>query len=176
MPSKIRSRTSPTNSLLPGHNFKYQDLHLHLQRNCGKCKIGPSHQRPPRRRRRNWRNTARHCQRRSGNPFNSIRSRNGHVPWRMPRLHGHAHRPLVKNCEQSGCLLCSRVRGPVNLAGPLEILAKVWLHKKSRERRSKRMILYPPSWLGCEPSSWNHGRVTSLLASFLPFLLTSASK
>jgi hypothetical protein len=34
-----------------------------------------------------------------------------------------------KNCEQSGCLLCSRVRGPVNLAGPLEILAKVWLHK-----------------------------------------------
>ena len=96
MPSKIRSRTSPTNSLLPGHNFKYQDLHLHLQRNCGKCKIGPSHQRPPRRRGRNWRNTARHCQRRSGNPFNSIRSRNGHVPWRMPRLHGHAHRPLVK--------------------------------------------------------------------------------
>jgi len=34
-----------------------------------------------------------------------------------------------KNCEQSGFLLCSWVRGPVNLAGPLEILAKVWLHE-----------------------------------------------
>jgi hypothetical protein len=34
----------------------------------------------------------------------------------------------AKNSEQSGCLLCSRVRGPVNLAGPLKILAKVWLH------------------------------------------------
>ena len=28
----------------------------------------------------------------------------------------------------------------------------------------------------CEPSSWNHGRVTSLPALFLPFLLTSAQK
>ena len=96
MSSTIHSRTSLTNSLLPRYKFKHQDLHLHLQRNCRKCKIGPSHQRPPRRLGRNWQNTAWHCQRRSGNPFNLIRSHNGHVPWRMPCLHGHAHRPLVK--------------------------------------------------------------------------------
>ncbi len=96
MPSMIRSRTSPTNSLLPRYKFKHKDLHLHLQRNCRKCNIGPSHQRPPGRRGRNWRNLARHRQRRSGNPLNSIRSRNGHVPWRMPRLHDHAHRTLVE--------------------------------------------------------------------------------
>jgi hypothetical protein len=96
LPSTIRSRTSSANSFLPRYNFKHQDIHLHLQQNCLKCKIGPSHQRPPRRRGHHQPNVARHHQRRNGNPFNLIRSRNGHVSWQMPHLHGHAHRPLDK--------------------------------------------------------------------------------
>ena len=39
----------------------------------------------------------------------------------------------------------------------------------------RKMFLYPPSWLSCKTSSWNLGKMTSL-TSFLPFLLTSASK
>ncbi len=96
MPSLIRRRTSPANLLLPKYKFKHKDLHLHLQRNGWKCKISPSHQRPPQRCGRHWRNAARHPQRRSGNPLHSIRRCNGHVSWQMPRLHGHAHWLLVK--------------------------------------------------------------------------------
>ena len=68
----------------------------------------------------------------------------------------------MKDCEQRGCLLCSRVCSPVNLEGQLKILAKVWLHKNF-----EKGVLVP---------SKLDGRVTSLSVSFLPFLLTSDSK
>lgn len=84
----------------------------------------------------------------------------------------------AKNYEQRSCHLSSWVCSPVKswsceIGRSLEILATSLCCTKFQ----RKVFLYPPNGLpSCKPSSQNNGRVTSLPASFLPLLLTSASK